>query len=61
MKTAEYITYYTPICKDKYGYFQVNGATKTSYDEAVREAKKHVAFREKDAEIVRVDEYKERV
>ena len=55
MKT-DYITYYTPICKDRYGYFQVNGATKTSYDEAVREAKKHVAFREKDTEIVRVDE-----
>jgi len=26
-----------------------------------KEAKKHVAFREKDTEIVRVDEYKERV
>ena len=49
------ITIYEPICKDKHGYFLVNGAADIDKEEAIKKAMRHNSFKH-DAEIVRVDE-----
>jgi hypothetical protein len=49
-------TYYTPLCKDENGHFQVNGATTTNREDSIRLAKMHISFVEGNAEIIEVSE-----
>ena len=55
-----YKIYYTPLCKDENGHFQVNGATTTNREESIRLAKMHVSFTQGNAEIIKVAETVER-
>lgn len=50
--------YFSPVVESKGSCFIVNGATSTDKDEAIRLTKKHVAFKDEETKIIRIDKIK---